>query len=182
MSLQGRALYLEYCVYALPPTRSEYQVIDEVGATGPASVARAAGKSIFTLPETVIAPQRLARGCGDLLAALRAQKDGTRVIRRRTNIGAQVSARELACGETAESYFQLRDIVQHFKVIERRLIASVGEFLEDRGVDTSEFWQRATTILNQGIINAGPGTINFNADVSVSTGGEPSEPASPAGS
>lgn len=180
VSLQGRTLYLEYSAYALPPTRSEYQVIDEVGAAGPTAVARAIGGSIFRLPQTVIAPQRLARGCSDLVAALRAQRDGT-LVARRTNIGSRVSARELACGDAAESYFQLRDIVQHFKVIERRLIASVGEFLEDRGVDTSEFWQRATTILNQGIINAGPGTINFNADVSVNQGGGPSEPGGPAG-
>ena len=51
VSLQGRTLYLEYSVYALMPTRKEYQVIDEVGATGPASVARAAGKSILSFPD-----------------------------------------------------------------------------------------------------------------------------------
>ena len=182
VSLQGRTLYLEYCVYALPPTRTDYQAIDEVGATGPASIARAVGKSIFTLPDTVIAPGRLAHGLTDLLGALRATKDGTRTVRRRSNIGARVSARELACGDAAESYFQLRDIVQHFKIIERRLIATVGEFLDDCGADTSEFWQRATTILNQGIINAGPGTINFNADVSVNQGSAPPAPDAPPGS
>ena len=154
VSLQGRTFYLEYSVYALMPTRREYRVIDEVGATGPASVARAAGKSILGFPEAVIAPRRLAQALGDLLAALRARRDGTLTVRRGTNIGSQVSAREMACGDADESYFQFRDIVHHSKIVERRLVATVGEFLDGRGVDTSEFWQRATTILNQGIINA----------------------------
>ena len=170
VSLQGRTLYLEYSVYALMPTRTEYQVIDEVGATGPASVARAAGRSILSFPNAVIAPRRLVQACGELLAALRARKDGTLTVRRRTNIGSQVSAREMACGDADESYFQFRDIVQHSKIVERRLVTTVGEFLKDRGVDTSEFWQRATTILNQGIINAGAGTVNFNAGVSFNQG------------
>ena len=173
VSLQGRTFYLEYSVYALMPTRREYQVIDEVGATGPASVARAAGKSILGFPEAVIAPRRLAQALGDLLAALRARRDGTLTVRRGTNIGSQVSAREMACGDADESYFQFRDIVQHSKIVERRLVATVGEFLDGRGVDTSEFWQRATTILNQGIINAGAGTVNFNAGVSFNQGTAP---------
>jgi len=168
VSLQGRTLYLEYSVYALPPTRKEYHVIDEVGATSPASVARAACKGIFRFPQALLAPRRLAWAPGELLAALRARTDGTLTVRRRNNIGAQVSAREAACGDADESYFQLRDIVQHSQVVERRMISTVGEFLKERGVDTSEFWQRATTILNQGVINAGAGTVNFNADVTFS--------------
>ena len=173
VSLQGRTLYLEYSVYALMPTRKEYQVIDEVGATGPASVARAASKSIFSFPHAVIAPRRLAQACGELLGALRARKDGTLTAHRGTNIGSQVSAREMASDAADKSYFQFRDIVQHSKIVERRLVATVDEFLKDRGVDTTEFLQRATTILNQGIINAGAGTVNFNADVSFNQGTNP---------
>jgi hypothetical protein len=174
VSLQGRTLYLEYSVYALMPTRKEYQVIDEVGATGPASVMRAAGKSILRFPYAVVAPQRLTQAPRELLAAMRAQEDGTLRPRRRTNIGSQVSAREIACSDADESYFQFRDVVQHSKIVERRLVTTVGEFLKDRGVDTSEFEQRATTILNQGIINAGAGTVNFNANVSFNQGGDTS--------
>jgi hypothetical protein len=161
VSLQGRTLYLEFSTYALLPTRQEYHVIDEIGWTGPASVVRAAGKGLTHVSDAVLAPRRLAQVPGELWAAMRAQGDGTAKVRRSVNIGAEVSAREAAAAGSDESYFQVRDVLQHSKIIERRLIATVGAFLKERGVDTTEFLARANTILNNGVINAGPGTVNI---------------------
>jgi hypothetical protein len=164
-SLKGRMLYLQYVVYALPPTRREYQIVDEVGATGPASVARAACKGVLRLPDAVVAPVRIGQAPREVLAGLRAQWDGTLTVRKRTNIGSTISAREIACGEVDESYFPLEDIIQHYKIVERRLIAAVEQFLKDRGVDTSEFSQRATTILNYGIMGLDDSRIEFKDGV-----------------
>ena len=36
---------------------------------------------------------------------------------------------------------------------------AVGDFLGELGIDTSEFYERATTILNNGIINTGSGSV-----------------------
>jgi hypothetical protein len=112
-----------------------------------------------------------------LWGALSPRKDRTRMITARMNstqrhirpfsllrpvdIGAVTSAREIAAVSSDESYFQFQDILQHSKVIERRLIATVGDYLKEVGVDTSEFWQRTSAILNNGVINAGSGTVNI---------------------
>ena len=97
---------------------------------------------------------------------------------RAIDIGATTSARESAAPYSDETYFQFQDILQHSKIIERRLIATVGDYLKEQGVDTSEFWQRANAILNTGVINAGSGTVNISGSAigeqaTVTTGPEP---------
>ena len=106
----------------------------------------------------------LARAPVQLWAAARPRKDLTarRWARWRNDIGAVVSAREKAAVVPAESYFQFQDSIQHSKIIERRLIATVGDYLRELGVDTSEFWERVAAILNTGVINAGRGTMNIS--------------------
>lgn len=66
-------------------------------------------------------------------------------------------------GDEAESsYFQFQDIAQHSKIIERRLIAAIEDYLKEVGVDSSEFVGRTTAILNNGIMNTGSGTISVD--------------------
>ena len=66
-------------------------------------------------------------------------------------------------GPEDTSYFQFLDVARHSKIIERRLLAAIEEFLIDHDVDTSEFSQRAAAILNNGIINTGSGTIDVQS-------------------
>lgn len=159
VSLQGRTLYLEFSTYALLPTRQEYHIVDEVGGTGAAAVIRGAMKAVTSASDAFLAPRRMLVALSRAWDSVLAQWDGTAVLRRGLNIGAQISARESAATESDEQYFQLRDIFQHSKVIERRLIATVGDFLRERNVDTSEFWQRATTILNNGVLATNVGAV-----------------------
>lgn len=177
VSLQGRTLYLEFATYALLPTRPEYHVIDEAGGTGASAISKAVGSALVQLPEQLLGIRRLVRVPIQLWAALRPRKDRTGIMaaRMRTtrryfrtvsilrpiDIGAIASARENAAAQTDQTYFQFQDIRQHSKVIERRLLATVGDYLKNKGVDTSEFWQRANAILNSGVINAGAGTVNI---------------------
>lgn len=178
VSLQGRTLYLEFATYALLPTRAEYHIVDEAGGTGASAVGKAVGSALVQLPEELLGIRRLVRMPIQLWAALCPNKDRTGVMFARTNtarrhfravsilraidIGATASARESAAPYSDETYFQFQDILQHSKIIERRLIATVGDYLKEKGVDTSEFWQRANAILNTGVINAGSGTVNIS--------------------
>jgi hypothetical protein len=178
VSLQGRTLYLEFATYALLPTRAEYHIIDEAGGTGASAVGKAVGSALVRLPEELLGIRRLVRMPIQVWAALCPNKDRTGVmaarvnttrrhfravsIRRPIDIGATASARESAAPYYDETYFQFQDILQHSKIIERRLIATVGDYLKEKGVDTSEFWQRANAILNTGVINAGSGTVNIS--------------------
>jgi hypothetical protein len=52
------------------------------------------------------------------------------------------------------------DVARHSKIIERRLLAAIEEFLKAKKVDTSEFVQRVQAILNYGMMNIGPGGTN----------------------
>ena len=159
VSLQGRTLYLEFATYALFPTHPGYHIIDEAGGTGIGATAKAVAKTLSTLPQQLTSACRVAWAPAQLLAALRPKKDRTGSAAKRFDIGAKVSAREIAAEESDRSYFQYQDVRQHSKIIERRLIAAVGEFLTELGIDTSEFYERATTILNNGIINTGSGSV-----------------------
>ncbi|MFD4629191.1 hypothetical protein ACFVYR_04715 [Streptomyces sp. NPDC058284] len=161
VSLQGRTLYIEFTTCGLAPTRLEYHVVDLVGGTGRRAAFRAALTSPRRLPPAGLAPFRLLAAAALLAGSARAGADSTAAsLKRGLNIGASLSAREIASIEADESYFQTFDVAKHSKVIERRLLATVGEFLKEHGVDTTEFLQRATAILNNGIINTGSGNVD----------------------
>lgn len=162
VSLQERTLYLEFSTYALLPTRAEYHVIDEPGGTGIPALMKSITRGLFSLPQELLAARRAGHAPAQLWAAVRPGKDRTVKTRTRTDIGAFVSAREAAAAPSDESYFQYQDILQHSKIIERRMIATVGDYLKELQVDTSEFWERARAILNTGVINMGSGTINIS--------------------
>lgn len=162
VSLRGRTLYIEFSTCALLPTRSEYHVVDEFGQTGSGAIARAGLRSLSEVADAFYAPSRLMDGLLRIGGALLARRDGTLRARRGVNIGAGISMREEVAEDSKESYFQLRDITHHWKIIERRLIATVDDFLKGVGVDTSEFLQRATAILNSGVVNLGEGTVNIS--------------------
>jgi len=75
------------------------------------------------------------------------------------NYGARFSVREEATDANYHNYFQKTDAAKHLKLIERHVLAALLDFLDEHGVDTTEFRNRQMTILNQGIIQTG-GTSN----------------------
>ncbi|MFC7245219.1 hypothetical protein ACFQO7_22310 [Catellatospora aurea] len=167
-SLQGKTLYIEFSTYALTPTKSTYQSIDVIGATGPGAIRRAVGRDLAQLPKVLGHVCQLGNELGLGVRARRAGVDRTTKSRRGSDIGARFSTREDASQQPHErdapapanadadtNFFQLADIHKHAQVIERRLLSSMIHFLKSKRVDTSEFRQRATAILNNGVINHG---------------------------
>lgn len=184
ISLQGRTLYVEFSTYALTPTPPRFRVIDEVGGTGPRAALRMVVHDLLELPDVLHAPRRLVAAPKQLVNACWAQWDVTVKNDEDRDIGAQISAREIAwkiAGDGVDndsggasapsqshvnheetSYFQALDVFRHSKVIERQLLAAIEAFLKEKKVDTSEFSQRAEAILNNGVLNTGSGgTINI---------------------
>jgi hypothetical protein len=167
VSLQGRTLYLEFATCALYPVQPEYGS-DWVGGTHAREITQAIGAAIAGLPGHMLEIRRLARVPATLLPALRATGARTPVAATYRDIGAESSIRETAMierpsesrDESESGYFQSQDIVQHSKIIERRLIATLDDYLTEHGVDSSEFLQRTTAILNNGVLNTGSGSIN----------------------
>ena len=65
--------------------------------------------------------------------------------------GAMVSLRELASGNVVEDYFQRTDLERYVKVLDARVIRSVGEFLEDKGLASVEFMARVEEVTNNNV-------------------------------
>ncbi|MFD0412753.1 hypothetical protein [Streptomyces sp. NPDC127108] len=168
VSLQGRTMYIEFSSRALAPTRLAYQIVDTIGGTGTLATLRAAALAGGRIRDIPLAPVRLLRAPLPLLGALGAGSDVTVAqLKRGRDIGADYSARELAAIGADENYFQTFDVVKHLKIIEQRLLSTVGDYLTERGVDTSEFRRRATAILNNGVISTGSGNQINLADVAM---------------
>lgn len=85
------------------------------------------------------------------------------------DFGALSSLRELDADEGFHNYFQARDVEKHSKIVERRLLAAVLDYLDGKGVDIFEFRQRATAILNSGVMHFGSGSVNVTGSA-VGTG------------
>jgi hypothetical protein len=160
-SLQGRMLYFELAIRALSPTPARYRIIHEIRGVGLQAGAHAI-KERITSPSILLAElKRLAKA--PLLVWGGACAEVQSKVADHRNIGAKFSVRDAAASGRNEKYFQTADIFQYSKIIERRVLASVGELLESRGVDVSEFIKRTNAILNNGVINSGPGNVNIDS-------------------
>ncbi|MET8764192.1 hypothetical protein [Lentzea sp. NPDC004782] len=158
-STDGRLLYLQCDRTVLGPLWRQYHDVDRIspvltaGAIG-RLLARAASGVAGAVPR---APVRVLR---DLTFRWRTERHRVveRAIARQDlghGYGARFSVREQATDAKYHNYFQKTDATKHLKVVERHVLAALLDFLDARGVDTTEFRNRQMTILNQGIIQTG---------------------------
>lgn len=78
----------------------------------------------------------------------------------RFNYGTTASPRELASDRNYQRYFQRLDKEMYAKIVEKRLLQAMVGFLDEKGIDTHELIERQATLLNNGILVTGGGTIN----------------------
>ncbi|MDR7276411.1 hypothetical protein [Catenuloplanes atrovinosus] len=147
VAVQGRSLYLELTTTALGPCDDRYRVVSLVGGTGAAAWARALWRGLADTPRTVArAPRRLVRALIQLVSS-----SGGPValqVERGYDYGARIGVRELGQSGTARNRVQLQDVDRFQRLIERRTLAAVLDFLDAKGVDTTEYRQRADSVLN----------------------------------
>ncbi|MEO3875920.1 hypothetical protein ABGB18_44700 [Nonomuraea sp. B12E4] len=154
-TVKGRALSLDFAACALTRTPDEYHVLDEYGERGVTAVLRAAVRALTELPADIMQSWRLVHVPAILLGALRARR--TRVLhpKRGVKIGAKLSVREEKRMPWETAQLDRTLISDHVKLIEDRLLKAATEFLREQKVDISEFEERATSIINTGIMNFG---------------------------
>ncbi|MET9631621.1 hypothetical protein ABZX92_29575 [Lentzea sp. NPDC006480] len=158
-STDGRLLYLQCDRTVLGPLWRQYHDVDRIspmltaGAIG-RLLARAASGMAGAVPR---APIRVLRD-----ATFHWRWERHRTIERAIagqdlgyNYGARFSLREDATDANYHNYFQKTDAAKHLKLIERHVLAALLDFLDEHGVDTTEFRNRQMTILNQGVIQTG---------------------------
>ncbi|GGM40116.1 hypothetical protein ACFFX1_31420 [Dactylosporangium sucinum] len=162
---QGKALYVELHVTGLLPCDERFRVVDQVDGVGSKSTLRETARAFVSAPVVVAAaPTALVRNLRDVVrVGLRSRPERMK-LRRGYDYGAVVSLRELATSVEWQDHMQTQDIVKYGRIIERRVLAAILDFLEQRGVDVTEYRQRSLTILNAGAVATNGGTVNIEGD------------------
>ncbi|MFI6096943.1 hypothetical protein ACIA8G_15380 [Lentzea sp. NPDC051213] len=81
------------------------------------------------------------------------QAEGTFVAEK---YGARSSLRELATTNQVDNYFQLTDVERYIKVLESRLLRTMGEFLESKGISVTAFMEQALQVTSNNVHITGP--------------------------
>jgi hypothetical protein len=167
IAVQGRSLYLELTTTALPPCDERFRVVDTVEGHGAMAWLRAVKTGLVDTPRTIWrSPASLAATVINMAAGSAGGPGEASRLARGYDYGARVGIRELGSAPGMRVLTQLQDVAKYQKLIERRVIASVLDFLDDRQIDTTEYRARAASILNiNGGVNTFGGTVTNNGAV-----------------
>ncbi|MFG2040485.1 hypothetical protein [Dactylosporangium sp. NPDC048998] len=160
----ARTLYVEASHCLLTPVKPRYRAVDSMRESPTiGQIARTASLSgLLTLPYIAKSFAVLAAAATDPLRRWQKRRNDRRNIaqERTHNYGPLVSPRELASDRRYFAYFQQQDKEMYSKVVERRVMESLRDFLDAHGIDTSELSERQTAILNNGVIVTGNASVN----------------------
>jgi hypothetical protein len=163
IAVQGRSLYLELTTTALPPCTEGYRIVDTVEGNGAMAWLRAVKTGVVDTPRTIWrAPAGLVAAVLNLIASAGTGADPNRLTRG-YDYGARVGVREMGSDLEMRNLTQVQDVAKYRKLISRRVIASVLDFLDDRGVDTTEYRAHAATVLSG--VNTIAENVTYNAPV-----------------
>jgi hypothetical protein len=164
IAVQGRSLYLELSTTALPPCLSEYRIVDSVEGTGALAWLRAVRTGVVDTPATIWrAPLSLTRALINLIAGSGAGAGTADRAAKGYDHGARLSVREIG-SEPFRNLVQISDVDKYQRLIERRVIASVLDFLDERGIDTTEYRRRAVPGIQVGTLNGNLNSVGPNAN------------------
>jgi hypothetical protein len=154
-ALKGPMLYLENHSCVLQPVSLDYRKVDELAEP---SFKEKVGTFIAL---AIFAPLICAWECFELLGFMRRrsecknlEKQEKRKIneQKNYNYGALQSLREDVSSSTYDHFFEKADRELWTKAIQKQLLDSVIEFLEEHSVDTSELRDQSSLIVNSGLI------------------------------
>jgi hypothetical protein len=156
-------LYAEAEYRLLPPLRKAYHAVDDlreqptfrqvsriVGAALPVAIIRQIRSPFVVLGELF----------GPMHARSAYRRDTREITEEHTfNYGAPVAPREMAMDTHYHRYFQVTDKGHYLKIVERRVLDSLEQFLADHGIDSSDIRERQNMILNYGLMATGNSQI-----------------------
>lgn len=169
--LSSTSLFVEvgYCV--LPPLLHKYsQADDRLLPPLPRSVLAVAGLSVIRLPIALLfcvpaAAEQLLTGFRAWLKTIRDR----RAIRRAytVNRGALISIREAATDLRTKDdqplgyhrYFELIDNERYAKIVDKRILHTIGDFLAEKNIDREELDARGDLIINSSVTIGGNATL-----------------------
>lgn len=149
LATQGSTLYAEFTPCLLPPIRPLYHVLDTQPMPSADEWLRVVAGAIWGAPSALVtAPTRLLPGGRppDVLATDHRSSNPS------LDRGARTSVRLLGATPRPDHHFQWLDARKYLRVIEVQVLDALVEFLDCKGIDTSDVRARQSTILNKGII------------------------------
>ena len=165
-SIRGRNLFVEMNRFLLTPIKEQFREIDALPERDLRGNLRLAASSLVTGPLSAIAAVLVLMRRSPSLERQQQEEIRTNPY---YNYGVLDSVREASMSRNFTRYFQKLDHQMYIKIFDREILDSIVLFLEDHGVDTSEFKQNQAMIVNNGIIVKGG---NLQAE-SVAAGSNP---------
>lgn len=169
IAVVGRTLHLHCDRHVLTPLRPDLRGVDLLPASLThahragllLSALRRSGGALFGAPRAVLgdafrewgAPRRQRR-------EREAAKTDPAFDR-----GARLSIREHAMSAEYLDHFQRVDAERAFAALDRHALAAVRDFLDEHGVDTTDFRTQTQTILNHGVLQTGGVSVVGNQAV-----------------
>src|SRR6266536_3138524 len=153
-------LFVEAADTAVAPLQASFRGIDELKETPTARqfFRMVRWSSIQTLPRLLGSVKGVIHELNSTSRRDRKQ----RKVDRTSDFGSKFSIREAAADNKWQRYFQVFDRERYTKVIERRGFRSLVEFLDDHDIDTSELESRQETIVNNGVMIKGKGSLQVD--------------------
>lgn len=159
LTRRGTVLLAEVQHYLLAPLQPEYRQADRLASW---SLGQRVRTELRNAPSAVTgtmirAPFRMTRLM--LRTGLGWHTERTAIRRIMTdpeyNFGAVTSVRELAQARHYRRYFQQVDRDLNTKFIDRQVLDTIVDFLDSRNIDTSQFQEQRSMILNNGLLVSG---------------------------
>jgi hypothetical protein len=179
-------LFIECHAYVLLPLRAELTTIDHM----PSGRFETTFRAVRDAFGAVGVLRRMQGEIGRERAAAHrrrtARADDRRAIRKNRPFsrGAGLSIRAAAASEERDFLFAYTDEEMHLNALQRRILNAIETFLDQHGVDTDDFHQKQTNIVNNhsyaiGAVNAQNAQVGSN-NTQQNTAQAPQAPPSPA--
>ena len=143
VAVDDTTLYVEWTPFMLPPIRADYRVVDKMRQDS----LRPFGQGLLAWLEM---PASLPGRVANIASWIRQPRREPGVLDP-DRYGAARTLRELASVNVFTDYFQLVDIERYEKIIESRLLPSIGRLLGEAGFSTAKFEEQAAVVINNDI-------------------------------
>ena len=182
--LRGNTLYNEFYPYVMPPVQASFHLVDRLpqrrgpGVLGrmalgiplglPAKACRAGWEGVRAVAHRLKSLMRATVGLVGVVDAseFRLGRYAIALV----DTGAKVSLRELAASAAYHHFFQEADEEKYVKIVQRRLLEVVRDFLIEHNIDVYDHDARGATILDKSTRTYGDVTM-YGDNNMVSQGG-----------
>jgi len=164
IAVEGGLLYVEYVSTVLGALRRGFHRIDDVPTNAGDLLGLAIRDGLTRLPAaTLLAPVNLARSLYQLAAVALRMNRAARTSAEAPvfSYGARHSVRELASSRHVDTYVQELDAQKYSKLIEHRVNDAVLDYLEEQGVNVSEYRAQMGVINQQNVFFGSVGNVAF---------------------